>query len=57
MPIGVLAKLSFFVPVAILWERGRTPGAVMAFASVDALLAVAFLWAWLRTQSAEAARG
>ncbi|HMG47244.1 MAG TPA: hypothetical protein VK614_07270 [Allosphingosinicella sp.] len=25
MPVAVLAKLSFFVPMAILWAQGRTP--------------------------------
>lgn len=50
MPFGVLSKLSFFVPVAILWGQGRTPAATFAFAGVDALLAAAFLCAWVATR-------
>ena len=52
MPVGVLAKLSFFVPVAILWLLGRLVTPVLAFASIDFLLACAFAWAWLRTRGA-----
>jgi hypothetical protein len=46
MPVAVLAKLSFFVPVAILWAQGRTPVPVLAFAMVDLLIAAAFAYAW-----------
>jgi hypothetical protein len=49
MPVGVIAKLAFFVPVLILWLSGQVATAVLAFASVDALLAVSFAAAWLRT--------
>ena len=54
MPVAVLAKLGFFVPVAILWHLARAPTPVMAFASVDLLLAAAFGWAWVHTAKAEA---
>jgi hypothetical protein len=46
MPVAVLAKLSFFVPVAILWGQGRTPVPVLAFATIDLLIAAAFAYAW-----------
>jgi hypothetical protein len=51
MPIGSLAKLSFFSPVAILWAQGRTPTPTLAFAAVDLLLGIAFLAAWRATRS------
>ncbi len=46
MPLCALAKLAFFVPVLILWLQGRGAAQVLEFASVDALLAFAFLHAW-----------
>lgn len=46
MPIGTLAKLAFFVPVLILFLQARVPAVTLEFASVDALLAFAFLYAW-----------
>ena len=46
MPIAAAAKLAFFVPVLILFLQERVPGPTLAFASVDALLAFAFLYAW-----------
>jgi hypothetical protein len=46
MPLCTLAKLAFFVPVLILWLQGRVVAQVLEFASVDALLAFAFLHAW-----------
>ena len=49
IPIGMFSKLSFFVPVAILWSKGVLAAAVLGFASIDLLLAIAFGWAWMRT--------
>jgi hypothetical protein len=46
MPLCALAKLAFFLPVAILWAQGRIPAAILEFASVDAVLAAAFIHAW-----------
>ena len=46
MPLCTLAKLAFFVPVLILWLQGRVVAQVLEFASVDCLLAFAFLHAW-----------
>ena len=53
MLVGTIAKLAFFVPVLLLWMQGRVPGAVLAFASVDGLLALAFLQAWRVTPTTE----
>ena len=50
MPIGTLAKLSFFIPVALLWALGRTPTPTLIFASIDLILAIAFLAAWRATR-------
>jgi hypothetical protein len=46
MPICALAKLAFFVPVLILWLQGRIPALTLDFASIDAVLAAAFIHAW-----------
>jgi hypothetical protein len=52
MPLCTLAKLAFFVPVLILWLQGRVMAEVLEFASVDCLLAFAFLHAWRITRRA-----
>jgi len=52
MPVCALAKLAFFVPVLILWAGGRAAAAVLEFASVDLLLAAAFIHAWRITPKA-----
>ena len=49
MPLGTLAKLAFFVPVLVLFLQHRVPPPTLAFASVDALLGLAFLYAWRMT--------
>jgi hypothetical protein len=54
MPIAVLAKLSFFVPVAILRAQGRTSDVTMIFASIDLSIAAAFAYAWLRLREPSA---
>lgn len=46
MPVCALAKLTFFVPVLILFLQERVPALTLEFASVDALLAAAFIHAW-----------
>jgi hypothetical protein len=46
MPLCTLAKLAFFVPVLILYLQEKVPAVTLEFASVDALLAFAFLHAW-----------
>jgi hypothetical protein len=49
MPIGALAKTAFFVPVLILWAEGRIAPVTLDFASIDMLLAAAFIHAWRAT--------
>jgi protein-S-isoprenylcysteine O-methyltransferase Ste14 len=48
MPLAVLAKLNFFVAVAILVALGRTNPWSMAPVSVDLLLGLAFAFVWLQ---------
>lgn len=52
MPLSVIAKLSFFLPVAILFAAGRIDTPTMALSSIDGLIALAFLWAWRITPPA-----
>ena len=46
---AVLEKAAFTAAVAGLWAAGRAGGAVLVFASIDALLGVLFVAAYLRT--------
>lgn len=46
MPVAAVAKLAFFTPVLILYLQGRVPALTLEFASIDALLACAFVHAW-----------
>ncbi len=55
MPIGTLAKLSFFGTVLILYVLERVSAMTLEFASMDALLGFAFLYAWRITPPAQAA--
>ena len=48
MPLAVLAKLNFFVSVAILFAAGRADRWSLALVSVDLLLGVAFAIVWMR---------
>lgn len=50
---GRAGQLAFFVPVPILWLQKRAGAAMLAFASVDFALAIAFVWASLRTDAEE----
>lgn len=43
---AILEKLSFGVASAILFVRGRVPGLVLCFGSIDLLLAVCFVIAF-----------
>jgi hypothetical protein len=49
MPIAVLEKLSFSIPVLVLYLGQRVSASVMGFASIDLLWAVLFVTAFLRT--------
>ena len=53
MPLAALAKLAFFVPVTILYLQEKVSALTLEFASVDALLAFAFLYAWRVTRDAQ----
>ena len=46
MPLCTFAKLAFFGPVLVLWLQDKVPAVTLEFASVDFLLAAAFLHAW-----------
>ena len=46
MPIAALAKAVFFATILILFLQEKVAAAALEFASVDALLAFAFLYAW-----------
>ena len=48
MPIAVLAKLVYFIPVAVLFALARTDAPTLFFASVDLLLGILFFYAWHR---------
>ena len=48
MPVTVLEKLVFAVPVFILFSADRTPISVVPFAVIDIVLAVLFFVAWRR---------
>ena len=52
MPVTVLEKLAFAVPVAMLWAKGRVGGSVLPFAAIDLLLGALFLVSYLRTKLA-----
>jgi hypothetical protein len=46
MPIGVIAKLGFWIPTVLLWLGGRTPTSTFALTNGDLVLAIAFFVAW-----------
>jgi hypothetical protein len=46
MPLTLIAKLSFTIPVVILFLFGRVDLITLIMASIDALIGLAFLWAW-----------
>ena len=46
MPLTLVAKWSFTIPVAILFLAGRVDTITMILASVDAMIGLAFLRAW-----------
>ncbi len=53
MIVGVLEKLSFGVPVWLLYAQGRVQGAVLVFASIDLFLGALFAVSYVRTQPAK----
>ena len=46
MPLTLIAKWSFTLPVAILFLAGRVDLVTMIMAVIDAMIGLAFLWAW-----------
>lgn len=53
IPIAILEKLSFFLPVTILYAQGRVAaGPVFAGAMVDGLFMLLFAIAWLLSRKA-----
>ena len=49
MLVGVVEKLSYPAAVWPLFLMGQTKGPAVGFATIDAVLAVLFLAAWLKT--------
>ena len=52
MPIAVLAKWSFGIPVAILFAAGRVDAVTFALSSIDLAISILFLVAWRITRPA-----
>ncbi|GAA0306261.1 hypothetical protein GCM10009087_15250 [Sphingomonas oligophenolica] len=52
MPIAVLAKWSFGIPVAILFAAGRVDAATFTLSSIDLAISILFLVAWRITRTA-----
>ena len=52
MPVTVLEKLAFAVPVLLLWAKGRAGGTLLPFAGIDLLLGALFLVSYGRTKVA-----
>lgn len=54
IPVCIFEKVIFPAFVIPLYLAGRTPGAVVVFASIDLLLATLFALSWFRTKPAAA---
>ena len=50
MPVTMLEKLAFALPVLALWAKGRVAASLLPFAALDLLLGVLFLVSYLRTR-------
>ncbi len=50
MLLGAAAKAGFFFTLAWLYQQDRVAGGMVAIATPDAILAVLFLAAWMRTR-------
>jgi hypothetical protein len=46
MLVAVLEKVSFGIPVALLFARGEVAANIFVFGMIDLLLAACFLFAW-----------
>jgi hypothetical protein len=49
MPVAVVEKASFFIPVIVLYLQHRLSSFMLAAGSIDGLLGVLFLIAYLKT--------
>ena len=49
MPVTVLEKLVFGVPVALLYAQGRAPAFLLPFGVIDLMLGLGFFLAWRAT--------
>ncbi len=52
MPVSVVEKLAFAVPVAVLFAQGRAPAPILGFGMIDLALGLGFLLAWRATPKA-----
>jgi hypothetical protein len=52
MPVAVIAKLGFWIPVTILWTVGRTATSTFVITCGDLILAIAFFIAWRSLRAA-----
>lgn len=52
MPVAVLEKLAFGIPVLLLWFGGRADGLTLAAGLIDLALGAGFLLAWRATPRA-----
>jgi hypothetical protein len=57
MPITVLEKLAFAVPVILLYLAGRVAASVVFFGGIDLVLGVLFVMAYKRTEGGPGAVG
>ena len=55
MPVTVLEKLAFAVPVILLYRDGRVASAMLPFAAIDLVLGLLFFLSYRRTASPPAA--
>jgi hypothetical protein len=52
MPVTMLEKLVFAVPVLILYAQGRVAASVLPFAAIDLVLGALFFASWRRLSDA-----
>ncbi len=51
MLVSVVEKISFLIPVAILFQQQRVPAIILGFSLIDGLLAVFFIISFLKTKT------
>ena len=55
MPVTVLEKLAFAIPVALLYAQGRVAPAALLFGGIDIVLGLLFFLSWRRIGAASPA--